>query len=173
MTDPVNHEPPAIGVPHRRLKMRLALTPFEVAARWPVRQVAPDNAPALAALMYAAYRGTIDDEGETEEDTLREVEATLRGQYGPLLGDCSFWIEDQPAGLAICATLLTLWRDGPLLAFVMTHPDAKGRGMATYLIQRSANALLERGERELYLAVTEGNAPAQHVYERLGFRVEL
>jgi GNAT superfamily N-acetyltransferase len=152
--------------------MRLELAPFEVPPRWAFRPVVPQDVPALGTLMYAAYHGTIDDEGETEEDTLREVEATLRGQYGPLLGGCSFLIEEQPGSRALCATLLTQWRDGPLLGFVMTHPAAQGQGMATYLIQRSTNALLARGERELYLAVTEGNAPAQHVYERLGFRIE-
>jgi GNAT superfamily N-acetyltransferase len=152
--------------------MRLALTFFAVESSWPFRQIELSDAPAMAALMYAAYKGTIDDEGETADDTLREVEATLRGRYGSLLGDCSFLIEDQPSGRALCATLVTQWHDGPLLAFVMTHPHAKGHGMATYLIQQSANALLANGERELYLAVTEGNVPALRVYERLGFHVE-
>jgi GNAT superfamily N-acetyltransferase len=160
------------GAPSRRFKMRLALTPFAVAPSGPFRSVECSDAPALGTLMYAAYKGTIDDEGETEADAQHEVGATLSGQYGPLLGDCSFLIEDQPGGRALCATLVTQWRDGPLLAFVMTRPDAKRQGMATCLIQRSANALLARGERELYLAVTEGNIPALRVYERLGFRVE-
>jgi ribosomal protein S18 acetylase RimI-like enzyme len=73
----------------------------------------------------------------------------------------------------MCATLVTWWREAPLLAFVITHPDAKGQGMATYLIQHTANALHRDGYHELYLAVTQGNVPAQRVYERLGFEVVL
>lgn len=154
---------------HPRHKMRLALTPHEVAPRLPARTIARGDAEALGALMYAAYHGTIDDEGETPEESVAEMRRTLAGQYGPLLQNCSFVIEED--GRALAATLVTEWRDAPLLAFAMTRPEAQGRGMATFLIRRSINALLTEGHTELLLAVTEGNAPAQHLYAKLGFRV--
>lgn len=152
-----------------RHKMRLALTPQEVAPRWPARTIAPADAEALGALMYAAYHGTIDDEGETPEESAAEMRRTLEGQYGALLQSCSFVIEHDRRMLA--ATIVTEWRDAPLLAFAMTRPEAQGRGMAAFLIRRSINALLADGHTELLLAVTEGNTPAQHLYEKLGFRV--
>jgi GNAT superfamily N-acetyltransferase len=152
-----------------RHKMRLALTPQDVAPRWPVRTIARGDAEALGALMYAAYHGTIDDEGETPEESVAEMRRTLEGQYGPPLQSCSFLIEQE--GRALAATVITWWREAPLLAFVMSRPEAQGRGLATDLIKRSINALLAEGHTELLLAVTEGNAPAQHLYEKLGFRI--
>lgn len=150
-------------------KMRLALTPQAVVPRWPARPIAPADMPALAALMFDAYHGTIDDEGETPDDARAEVQRTLDGTYGDFLPGCSFAVKEGNQMLA--ATLVTLWQDAPLLAFVMTHPDAKGRGLATYLIQQSLSALLGQGYDDLHLFVTEGNVPAQRVYERLGFAV--
>lgn len=91
----------------------------------------------------------------------------MGGEHGPLLPSCSFLIEER--GRALSATLISEWDGAPLVAFVMTHPDAKNTGMGTYLIQRSANALVAAGWNEMFLFVTEGNAPAQHVYEKLGF----
>ena len=44
--------------------------------------------------MLAAYRGTVDDEGESEADAVAEVERTLRGGYGPLLDEGSFVAEE-------------------------------------------------------------------------------
>ncbi len=67
------------------------------------------------------------------------------------------------------AIILTLWKEKPLLAYSMTHPDFKSRGMATYLLKSAINALLTFGYKELFLVVTDGNAPAQHVYEKVGF----
>jgi hypothetical protein len=69
------------AAPRVRHKMRLALTRYEVAPGWPLRSITTGDAQALALLMYDAYHGTIDDEGETSEDTLHEVEATLGGRY--------------------------------------------------------------------------------------------
>lgn len=150
-------------------KMRLALAPQTVAPRWPVRPVTHADVSALVALMFDAYRGTIDDEGDTPDDARAEVRRTLDGAYGDFLPACSFAVEE--GGRMLAATLVTRWQGAPLLAFVMTHPNAKGRGLATYLIQQSSIALLDQGYDELYLFVTEGNVPAQRVYERLGFAV--
>ena len=43
--------------------------------------------------MLDAYRGTIDDEGETLEDALAEVDRTFAGEYGEFLGAFSRVIE--------------------------------------------------------------------------------
>ena len=51
------------------------------------------------------------------------------------------------------------------------HPDFKNQGMAAFLLKNSINALLAHGYKELYLVVTQGNLEAQHLYEKIGFRV--
>jgi ribosomal protein S18 acetylase RimI-like enzyme len=59
----------------------------------------------------------------------------------------------------------------PLVATVMTASQAQNQGMATVLLHQAMTALLAHGYTELYLFVTEGNGPAQHVYQALGFTV--
>ena len=160
----------------KRWKMRHMLTEHPIAERWPARPVTLGDGPLLGALMYDAYHDTIDDEGETPASAVAEIEETLRGKYGPLLGACSFVIEED--GRALGATIITNWSDErtgtrqPLLAFLMVRPEASGQGMGTYLLSQSINALLAHGERELVLFVTVGNSAAQRVYQKLGFSVE-
>src|SRR5262249_12624846 len=101
-----------------------------------------------------------------------EVERTLAGAYGEFLPSCSWLIEEEDGALA-SACLVTYfeeWR-APIVAFVMTAPEAKGSGMAQGLIARSMNAALAQGYRQLCLAVTEGNTPAERAYAALGFEV--
>ena len=154
-----------------RVWMRLALVPQPVDDTAPYRTIAAADAGALAALLWDAYHGTIDDEGESREDARAVMAGVFAGESGPLLTDCSFLAEDD--GQVVAATLAIHYtrRAIPLLSFVMTHPDYQNRGFAAALIKRTINALLARGERDLALVVTEGNAPAQHLYAKLGFRV--
>jgi pimeloyl-ACP methyl ester carboxylesterase len=153
---------------HPRLKMRLALAEQALQGAWACRPVCEDDAPALARLMLDAYRGTIDDEGETLDDALAAMQETFAGAYGPLLPLCSFLIEEW--GEPLACTLVTCWQGQPLLAFVMTHPVLKNYGVGRFLIQKSINALLAHRYQELSLFVTSGNLPAQRLYERLGFQ---
>lgn len=134
------------------------------------RNVVEEDAPALGALMLAAYRDTVDYEGETLTDAVAEVRKTLAGGYGPFLSNCSFLAER--AGGPVAACLVTLGDDGrtPLLAFSITHPGFQRQGLAGRLIGNAAKALIERGFTELALVVTGTNEPARRLYEKLGFR---
>ncbi|HEU5367658.1 MAG TPA: alpha/beta fold hydrolase [Ktedonobacterales bacterium] len=154
-----------------RMNMKLLLAGQRLEGPWNCRPVTKDDIPALARLVLDAYRDTIDDEGETLDDALRAMQDTFAGtrQTGALLESCSFVIEEW--GEPLACTLVTWWHEQPLLAYVMAHPTARNRGMGRFLIQKSINALLAQGHRELSLFVTKGNLPAQHLYERLGFQV--
>jgi len=157
-------------MPRQRFKMRLDLTAQPVVQCDDCRAVsAAGDLLAVSQLMLDAYRGTIDDDGETLEDAMSEVQKTFASEYGTFWEDCSFLIERD--GQALSAILVTLWREAPIISFVMTHPSAKNQGLAALLIKQSINALLARGYTELYLFVTKGNLAAQHLYEKLGFRV--
>jgi predicted GNAT family acetyltransferase len=54
------------------------------------------------------------------------------------------------------------------ISAVCTHPDARGRGLATALTRHVARAILDRGETPI-LHVRRDNHDAIRVYERLGF----
>jgi ribosomal protein S18 acetylase RimI-like enzyme len=160
----------------RRWMMRNSLAEQPVAGTWDARPITEHDGALLGTLMYDAYHDTIDDEGETPDDALAEIESVLNGKHGPLLGACSFVVVEQ--GHALGATVITDWTDDrsgkkqPLLAFLMTHPDASGQGIGTFLLSKSINALLLHGETDLVLFVTVGNSVAQHIYQKLGFEVE-
>lgn len=161
-----------IVMPHQRHKMCVELTPQTPDPLPGARHVSASDAEGLAHLMLDAYRGTIDDEGDTLDGARAEIRRTLAAEYGTFLPGCSWLAEDGDTIRAAClVTYFDIWQ-APIIAFVMTGPAAKGHGLATNLIKRSMNSLLDHGYTRLCLAVTEGNTPAQHVYNMLGFEVE-
>ena len=154
----------------KRIPMSVQLKRQTVVKDWPSRTIRTSDARDLAILLYAAFRGTIDDEGETFTDAVREIEKTFAGDYGRLLPDCSYVIR---SGEFIASACLISWferHNAPLVAFTMTRPEHKRQGMARFLLKGSINALIDRGYRQLTLIATAGNEPAQRLYASLGFQ---
>jgi ribosomal protein S18 acetylase RimI-like enzyme len=134
------------------------------------RPLVESDASSLAELMLAAFRGTPDDEGEDLDQALDEVRRTFAGASGSMLWNASFVVEDEAARPALLsASVITFWHDRPLLSFSVTHPRAMRRGLATALIRQSACTLARQGHTRLDLFVTCGNAPAERLYDKLGF----
>ncbi|MGE3609322.1 MAG: GNAT family N-acetyltransferase [Bacteriovoracaceae bacterium] len=123
----------------------------------------------LGHLMYEAYQGTVDYEGETLDESIQEIEGTLVGKYGDLIEQASLMAVD--SGKIVSAVIFVSYKkEGmPLLAFTMTHPDYRGRGLSQKLIKLAANNLANIGHAKCCLVVTDGNQPAQSIYEKLGF----
>jgi ribosomal protein S18 acetylase RimI-like enzyme len=152
-----------------RLRMRQTLREQDTSSTWQARAIERSDASAIGALMLAAYRGTVDDEGESEADAIAEVARTISGDYGPWLKGCSFTVDESSriAG----ASMVTLWEGDPFLTYVVVHPDMQRRGLGTFLMTTSVNALVTAGYAQLDLFVTEENDPAVTLYRKLGFRV--
>jgi GNAT superfamily N-acetyltransferase len=127
-----------------------------------------EDAPALAALMWDAYRGTPDeaDVGDLQ-GAVRELHLTLNGEYGTFLRNASFVTEHE--GRPVGAALVTLYRDLPLLAFLFTATAHGGRGLGRGLVLAVMHALGEQGHDTLTLAVTRRNRRARRLYDHLGF----
>ncbi len=153
----------------RRIPMEAALVRRAISGSFVSRVVAPSDREALAILLFAAYRGTIDDEGDSFADALAEIEKTFRGDYGRFLPECSFVVEEGEFLASACLVTFFEPHDAPLVVFLMTRPEAKRRGLARHLLERSMNALLDAGHERLTLVVTDGNDPAQSLYRSLGF----
>jgi GNAT superfamily N-acetyltransferase len=134
-----------------------------------VRGLRSGDVLALGDLMFAAYAGTIDDEGETIAEQRAEAQRTIAGEHGPVLWQSSLVATDgrDHDGL-LGAFLVTEWHGYLLLAFALVVPTWQGRGLGTALITRSANRCRTAGCHEWTLAVTRGNA-AIDLYGRLGF----
>lgn len=150
-----------------RLRMRLTLAERELSSPWTLRSIEPSDVAALGALLLAAYRGTVDDEGETESDAIDEVERTMEGEYGSFLPECSFAVED--GHRIVGASMATLVESEPFLAYVVVHPDRQRRAIGSLLVSATGNALLAAGHTEVGLMVTESNEPAVRLYRKLGF----
>jgi GNAT superfamily N-acetyltransferase len=155
-----------VGSRKSRTKLRAPLDGMAVPDTWPARALEINDGPALGLLQERAYRGTVDDEGESPAQFVAETLATLGGKYGPFLRDASFFLELD--GAAASASLVTLWKGKPLLAFYVTDPRFQRRGIGKFLIRKSMQALAALGYSVLTLVVTRGN-PAERLYRELGF----
>ena len=113
---------------HSRRRFRLELKPIPSRALDGMRTPTPADENDLASLMYHAYLGTIDYEGEDEAQTLAEVRHTFAGDYGSFLWTASRVIERE--GMLASAALITRWQERPFVAFSMTHPQFKRMGLA-------------------------------------------
>jgi AmpD protein len=150
--------------PKKRRWMKIATREITTSKSLSFKNAELGDAPDLAVLLDRAYTGTIDHEGETPEQCLKEIEDTLSGKYGLFLDFASFLIPGKSA------SLITLWKEKPLIAFTMTAPESRNQGLGGFLIERSISALAQNGYPELYLVVTEGNEAAQRLYTHLGFQ---
>ena len=150
--------------------MRLALTGQTPSGSWRSRSVGAADVDAIGALMLAAYRGTVDDEGESESDAVAEVGRTMDGEYGLFLPDCSFVVEHDE-GRLVGASMVTMVGSDPVIAYVVVHPEMKRRGIGAFLIAASGEALRLAGHARVDLFVTEANEPAMSLYRKLGFEV--
>jgi L-amino acid N-acyltransferase YncA len=133
-----------------------------------VRPASASDATALAVLMLDAYRGTIDYEGETPEQTRREVERFYLEE--PLLDASAVAVFE---GALSSAVLMRVWRGHPLVRTIMTAPAQKRRGLAELVLAHALAKLAAQGHREAHAFITEGNTPSEATFARLGFqRVE-
>lgn len=134
-----------------------------------IRSLRPDDGVALGPLMYEAYKGTEDYEGESLEDAVEEMSRTLSGKYGPVLWDLSFVLERK--GIPVGAVIVTKYGDEgiPLIAFTFTHPDFKRTGIAARMMRVTLSEAGRKGFPKLRLYVNPQNIPAVTLYKKLGF----
>jgi ribosomal protein S18 acetylase RimI-like enzyme len=126
-----------------------------------------DDELALARLMLAAYRGGVDDDGETEADALALVRGTFDGRVGPFLPHCSFAKWDGREMIA--AVVVTVYQAMPMIAFCVTHPAHQRQGHGEALITAAITGLDEAGWAKVQLFVNPLNDGAIRLYRRLGF----
>jgi len=151
-----------------RLQLTRKAEPFQVEALPGSRNLRADDNDLMGELLYAAYHGSIDDEGESPEAARQEVARTFGGAYGPVLWDCSFIVIQE--GQAVGATIVTDYASGPpLLAYVIVKPSRQRSGLAQHLLKRTLDALHRTGRGQMRLFVTAGNTPAVNLYRKLEF----
>ncbi|MBL8055652.1 MAG: GNAT family N-acetyltransferase [Anaerolineales bacterium] len=137
------------------------------ASDWRVDAPALTDAEALARLMLDAYRGTIDDAGET----LAEAQAEVRGYF-----ERPAWLAAsglKRAGAELAGACLVEWWPAvgaPLIGYVMTAARWKGRGVARVLLHNSLAYLTAAGQAEAWAVITAGNTASETLFQRAGFQ---
>jgi L-amino acid N-acyltransferase YncA len=136
-----------------------------------IRPVQRADASSLAELMLDAYRGTIDDDGETFDYALAEVNAFLAGERGgqPWLMVSYLALVDTHV-VGACLTGEWHKRQLPIIAYVMTSANWKKRGIGRRLLHRVLQALSEDGYPEVRAVITEGNKPSENLFLQTGFQ---
>jgi ribosomal-protein-alanine N-acetyltransferase len=120
-----------------------------------------------------------------EMDTLLVIERASFGrdaydrklfaEYAQICGSLFLVLEGIPAPAPKLAaySIACICRSRPGLANLISiavHPDARGRGAASLLLQSTVRRLKLRGINRLTLMVRKSNAPAIHFYERHKFK---
>lgn len=128
--------------------------------------ICPSDSLQLGDLLFEAYKGTVDDQGETLDEARQEAVDTLNGKYGPLIQETSFKVEDEAK---IIAASVVVDYKGPFLAYVAVLPEYQGKGLAKALILRVLAQLYKSKADCIRLVVTQANIPAINLYRKLGF----
>jgi len=134
------------------------------------RNPSPSDKQALAALMLDSYRGTIDYDGETLEDSLSEVESYFSGLTDQKWLECSWLMFSKDELVSAC--LIDFWqkRNAPLVAYVMTSATWKGQHLASSVVLRSLQSLADKKLDNVLAVITDGNLPSEKIFTRIGFK---
>jgi ribosomal protein S18 acetylase RimI-like enzyme len=128
-----------------------------------------------AQLLYLTYREHIDavinDHYQTLEGAERLVEHIARRRgCGEMLPQASLVaIHRSSRKLAAILALTSVRADTGHIPQIAVATEFQGWGLGTTLIRRAFKALAECGYCEVSLTVTDANAGAVRLYERLGF----
>ncbi len=128
-----------------------------------VRPVSLDDRDVMALFLLDAYRGTIDDEGETLDDSFVAVDVWFAAIQWPH----SFVLERD--GELIAASFVVAHEGAHYIDPVLTRASEKGHGLGTAMVMVSLRSLAADGVTEVGATITDGNVPSERLFARLGF----
>lgn len=117
----------------------------------------------LAVLLLDAYRGTVDDEGET----LVEAREAMSAFFARHVPEYSVVLRRQTELLAFSFVVI---EDGlHYIDPVVTAATCKRQGLATIAVSTSLDRLHEAQIREVGAVITDGNTASEALFAKLGF----
>jgi L-amino acid N-acyltransferase YncA len=150
-----------------RTRSEYRLKPLEPFALPPsqldARRVEVGDRDRLALLVLDAYRGTVDDEGESLDDAFLAIDAW----FAAIEWEHSFVLDRD--GELIAASFVVVVEGVRYIDPVLTAPDHKGHGLGTAMVCRSLRSLAADDVREVGATITDGNEPSERLFARLGF----
>jgi GNAT superfamily N-acetyltransferase len=138
-------------------------------------QVSPDicevdrkDAERIGALLFEAFRGTIDDAGQSEAQYAQKVAAILDGRYGDWVPTASWKVE--PGTLrSVCLVSDYKPYGCPVIAVVATAPEYKRTGDASTLLDATLRSLAVLGHSQCCAMITVGNHASERLFSSRGF----
>ncbi|MCP3804422.1 GNAT family N-acetyltransferase [Allokutzneria sp. A3M-2-11 16] len=147
----IYHRPPGQRITERPPVDGIALRPLDDS----------DDA-VLGRLMERAYAGTIDESLGDNSDGAVEI-AGWRERAVP---EASF-VAIKDDGVPVAASLVAEGTDNTYwIAYVITDPGWKGRGLGTAVVAASLGVL---DDAAVFAGVTDGNTPSERLLTSLGF----
>lgn len=129
-----------------------------------VRLVDDADRQELAGVLLDAYRGTVDDEGENEQDALDAIDSFL----GRIDRRSSVVVTEE-GGRIVAMSFVVVVAGRHFIDPVATSADRKGRGLGTTAVRASLGRLHEHGVDDVGAVITDGNRPSEQLFARLGF----
>ena len=131
----------------------------ECAVRAPVEA----DRQAIATLLLDAYRGTIDDEGEGEDEALDAA--------GYFLSRCvpAYSLLVVHGERVVAVSLVVVVNALHYIDPVATAAAHKGAGLGRAAVAHSIALLSHAGVDEVGAVVTDGNVPSERLFASLGF----
>ena len=130
----------------------------------------PVHESQLAALWFNAYPPEIATDIDCAKQEIRDMFAGEYGRFWPEASPLILFNNELVAG--ICTVVKAPWDKTPTCPFIidlMVHPDFRRKGLAAYLIQEAARAVLRGGKTHMALRVQVDNTAAITLYRKLGF----
>ncbi len=128
------------------------------------RPVADADRDELATVLLAAYRGTIDDEGEELIDAYEAIDyylsAVVREHSVVVLAS---------DGSIVSASFVLVVDDRHFIDPVFTRPDVKRRGIGSSAVRASLASLADAAIEEVGAVITDGNSASERLFTGLGF----
>lgn len=132
---------------------------------WRLRPVADGDRAALAVTLLDAYRGTIDDEGETPADAV----ATIDDYLGRLVPKHSLVLADDEESV-VAMSFVVVVNGLHYIDPVATIAAHKAQGLGAIVVDGSISSLARSGVRDVGAVITDGNVASERLFARLGFR---
>jgi len=118
---------------------------------------------SLADLLLDAYRGTIDDEGETRVEALQAIDF----YFGNLVPEYSVLIAD--GGLPVAMSLVVVVNGLHYVDPVVTASDRKRQQLGATAVSHCLERLRRDGVAEVGAVITDGNTASERLFTKLGF----
>lgn len=135
---------------------------FSAASR--TRAVATSDRDGLARLLLDAYRGTIDDEGESLDDAFDAID-----EYFELLVAPHSFVGEGDTGELAAMSLVVVVDGLHYIDPVAVSASAKRRGLGRAMVATSLASLAAAGIDVVGATITDGNVASERLFAALGF----